>query len=83
VPTEARPLLSFGLGSRTVDELAGRVTSWLQAPASVRRETRRGLVAAARERYSWEGVAKGVIAAAQGRLDALPRAHGDDPPEAR
>jgi glycosyltransferase involved in cell wall biosynthesis len=83
VPAEARPLLSFGLGPRTVDELAGRVTSWLQAPASVRRETRGALVATARERYSWEGVAKGVIAAAQGRLDALPRAHGDDPPEAR
>jgi hypothetical protein len=28
-------------------------------------------VSTARERYSWEGVARGVMAAAQGRLDDL------------
>jgi hypothetical protein len=27
----------------------------------------------ARERFSWEGVAAGVIAGASGRLDELPR----------
>jgi hypothetical protein len=27
----------------------------------------------ARRRFGWEGVAQGVIAAAQGRLDELPR----------
>jgi len=83
VPAPARPLLSFALGPQAVDDLAGRITDWLQAPASLRRETRRALVDTARERYSWEGVAHGVIAAAQGCLDALPRADGDDAPEAR
>jgi glycosyltransferase involved in cell wall biosynthesis len=83
LPTQARPLLSFGLGPRTVDDLAGRIVRWLQAPASLRLATRRALVATARERYSWEGVAKGVIAAAQGRLDALPPAPDADPQEAR
>ena len=33
--------------------------------------TRAALVRVARERYSWEGVAEGVVAAAQGRLDVL------------
>jgi hypothetical protein len=30
------------------------------------------MVAATRERYSWDGVARTVIAAARGELDALP-----------
>jgi hypothetical protein len=30
------------------------------------------MVAATRARYSWDGVARGVIAAARGDLDALP-----------
>ena len=46
--------------------------AWLQAPADLREATRAALVQVARERYSWEGVANGVIAAAQGRLDDLP-----------
>ena len=32
---------------------------------------RAALVATARERYSWEGVADGVVAAAEGRREAL------------
>ena len=83
VPAPARPLLRFGLGQRAVDELADRIVEWLEAPAALRRETSRALVATARERYSWEGVANGVIAAAQGRLDALPAPPADDAPEAR
>ena len=35
--------------------------------------TREGLVATVRERWSWERVAAGVIAAAQGELDGLQR----------
>jgi glycosyltransferase involved in cell wall biosynthesis len=80
VPAQARPWLSFELGPRTVEGLAERIAAWLEAPAPLRRETRRALVATARERYSWEGVAKGVIAASQGRLDALPPAPVDDDP---
>jgi hypothetical protein len=30
------------------------------------------MVAATRERYSWDGVARTVVAAARGELDALP-----------
>ena len=35
-------------------------------------EFREGLVETARARWSWEGVARGVIDAACGQLDALP-----------
>jgi hypothetical protein len=31
------------------------------------------IVAATREHYSWDGVARSVIAAARGELDGLPR----------
>jgi hypothetical protein len=48
------------------------VSSWLAAPGDLREATRAGIVAATRERYSWAGVARTVIAAAQGELDGLP-----------
>jgi glycosyltransferase involved in cell wall biosynthesis len=73
LPAPARGLLSFPLGPEAVVDLAERVGAWLAAPAGVREQTRRALVATTRERYSWAGVARGVIAAAQGRLDQLDR----------
>lgn len=71
VPAEARDMLSFALGPGAVEEIALRLIDWLEAPEQLRSATRDGLVATARERYSWEGVADGVIAAAQGRLGEL------------
>jgi glycosyltransferase involved in cell wall biosynthesis len=70
VPAEARPWLSFPTGD--VRGLADRLIAWLRAPEALRSATREALVAVARERYSWTGVAEGVIAAAEGRLDELP-----------
>ena len=55
-----------------VRAIAARVRAWLEAPEDVRAATRAALVATARERFSWEGVAGGVVAAAQGRLAELP-----------
>jgi glycosyltransferase involved in cell wall biosynthesis len=72
LPEPARPWLSFPLGDEAVDGIAERLIAWLEAPEAVRRSARETLVASAREHYSWEGVARGVLAAAQGRLDALP-----------
>jgi glycosyltransferase involved in cell wall biosynthesis len=71
VPEPAREWLSFPVDDGAVRAIAARVTAWLQAPEGLRARTRAALVAAARERYSWEGVAEGVIAAGQGRTDAL------------
>jgi glycosyltransferase involved in cell wall biosynthesis len=72
VPPPARPWLAFPIGDNAVEALSSRLVGWLEAPADLRARTRRALVATARERYSWEGVANGVIAAAEGRLDELP-----------
>ena len=53
-------------------ELADGLSGWLAAPEDLRAQTREASVTATRERYSWEGVARTVIAAAQGDLDGLP-----------
>lgn len=74
VPAEVRDMLSFSLGAGAVEEIAACLVDWLEAPEVVRSATRDGLVATARERYSWEGVAGRVLAAAQGRLAELPSA---------
>jgi len=72
VPAQARDWLSFSLGARAVADLAGCLNGWLAAPEDLRDGTRDALVTAARRRFSWEGVAEGVIAAAEGRLEELP-----------
>ncbi len=74
LPGEAARLLSFPIDDRAVTALAARVTGWLALDGDTRRRTRAGLVATARQRWSWEGVARGVIAAAEGRLEVLPLA---------
>jgi glycosyltransferase involved in cell wall biosynthesis len=72
-PAQARPWLTFDVGPGAVRELAGDLTAWLQAPADLRAATREAIVAATREHYSWDGVARSVIAAARGELGSLPR----------
>jgi glycosyltransferase involved in cell wall biosynthesis len=71
VPAGARGLLAFDLGPTAVRDLADRLIGWLAAGEALRRPTRDALVATARARWSWEGVADGVLAAARGDLDAL------------
>jgi glycosyltransferase involved in cell wall biosynthesis len=71
VPQDAGAWLSFPVDDGAVRALAARLVGWLTADPSLRAQTRQGLVSAVREHWSWEGVAKGVIAAAQGELDVL------------
>jgi glycosyltransferase involved in cell wall biosynthesis len=73
LPADAARLLSFAVDDQAVPALASRVSSWLQAPPELRLATRASLAAAVRERWSWEGVARGVIAAALGQLERLQR----------
>jgi glycosyltransferase involved in cell wall biosynthesis len=73
VPAPARAWLSFAVGPDAVRELAGCLTGWLGAPEDLRAATRDAIVQTARERWSWDGVARSVIAAAAGDLDALPQ----------
>ncbi|HYM58505.1 MAG TPA: glycosyltransferase [Solirubrobacteraceae bacterium] len=72
VPAAVRPWLSFELGAGAVAELAAALIAWLEAPAELRAATREAMVRVTRERYSWDGVARTVLAAAAGRLDDLP-----------
>jgi glycosyltransferase involved in cell wall biosynthesis len=72
VPQQAAGWLSFPVDDHAVGALASRLTSWLEVEPQLRAQTRSGLVSTVRERWSWEGVARGMIAAAQGDLDALP-----------
>jgi glycosyltransferase involved in cell wall biosynthesis len=71
VPRQVAGWLSFPVDDRVVRAIAARVVSWLGADRDLRLPTRSGLVATVRERWSWEGVARGVIAAARGDVDAL------------
>ena len=73
VPVQAAGWLSFPVDDGAVQALAERVVACLQAPPELLADTRAGLVAAVRRRWSWERVAEGVIAAAQGDLDGLGR----------
>jgi glycosyltransferase involved in cell wall biosynthesis len=72
VPEEARPWLGFDTGPRAVRDLAERLIAWFQAPEELREATREALVRTARDQFSWDGVARGVVAAARGQHDALP-----------
>ena len=71
VPAQAVPWLSFALDDGAVEALAESVTGWLTADPGVREPTRAALVSATREHWSWDGVARGVIAAARGELGGL------------
>jgi glycosyltransferase involved in cell wall biosynthesis len=71
VPDAVAPWLSFPVDDFAVGALAERIVAWLGVDPGVREQTRAGLVRTVRERWSWEGVARGVIAAARGELDAL------------
>jgi glycosyltransferase involved in cell wall biosynthesis len=71
VPAQAARWLSFVVDDRAVPSLADCLIGWLLADERLRAETRAGLVAAVRAHWSWEGVARGVLAAAQGELDGL------------
>jgi len=78
VPETVRPLLSFPVDDHAVRALADRLIAWLSADSQVRAATRTALVDIARERFSWEGVARTVVTAAsvgpQGLAPLLPAA---------
>lgn len=65
------PLVAFGLGPGAVSEIAERVNGWLALGAG-EREALGGEVSASAERnWSWDGVARDVIAGAEGRVRPL------------
>ncbi|MGN6662885.1 MAG: glycosyltransferase family 4 protein [Solirubrobacterales bacterium] len=73
LPDPVRPLTSFPVAAGAVEAIAARLDAWLGLPGAERERARGALVEAAERLWSWEGVARGVLAAAAGDLDGLPR----------
>jgi glycosyltransferase involved in cell wall biosynthesis len=71
LPEPAVDWLSFPVDDDAVRAIATALAGWLQAEPMLKAQTRAGLVATVRERWSWRGVAQGVIAAASGDLETL------------
>jgi glycosyltransferase involved in cell wall biosynthesis len=74
LPDGVGALTSFAVEEGAVEALADRIDGWLALPAEEREAAREALVEATRRLWSWEGVARGVLAASRGELDRLPLA---------
>jgi glycosyltransferase involved in cell wall biosynthesis len=70
--SDLAPLLSFPIGPGAIPELADRITGWLALDPDRRRQAGLALAQRVDELWSWDGVARTVIAASRGELDALP-----------
>jgi glycosyltransferase involved in cell wall biosynthesis len=71
LPERAADLVSFPVGAGAIEAIAVRLDRWLALPEEERAAARRALVGTVQRLWSWEGVARGVLAAAAGRLDQL------------
>jgi glycosyltransferase involved in cell wall biosynthesis len=71
LPAEIGRLTSFPVDAGAVEAIAERLDAWLSLPEPRRAAARQALVATAGRLWSWEGVARGVIAAAQGDFERL------------
>src|SRR4051794_14907021 len=72
VPPDLGRLLSFPVDREAVTELAERLDGWLALDEERWREAGLALAKRVDELWSWEGVARTVIAASDGELDGLP-----------
>jgi glycosyltransferase involved in cell wall biosynthesis len=72
MPPEVGELLSFPLSDDAVSGIAQRLNAWLKLDPATREQARQALAETASRLWSWEGVARGVLAASAGRLDELP-----------
>jgi glycosyltransferase involved in cell wall biosynthesis len=73
LPEPVGELLSFPVTEGAVEAIAARLNAWLGLPENQRETARQTLVETVGRLWSWEGVARGVLAAAAGELDGLPR----------
>jgi glycosyltransferase involved in cell wall biosynthesis len=72
LPTASGRLTSFPVGPGAVEAIADRLDGWLALPEAEREQARRALVETVGLLWSWEGVARGVLAASAGKLADLP-----------
>jgi glycosyltransferase involved in cell wall biosynthesis len=73
LPGPVARLTSFPAEAGAIEAIAARLNAWLALPENERDAARETLVETVRRLWSWEGVARGVLAAAAGKLDDLPR----------
>jgi len=66
LPPEVAGLVSFPVEEGAIEAIATRLNAWIELPEGARAEARAALVETARRLWSWEGVARGVLAAAAG-----------------
>ncbi len=66
LPPDAAGLVSFPVEAGAVEAIGERLNAWIELPEDRRAAARGALVATARRLWSWEGVARGVLAAAAG-----------------
>jgi glycosyltransferase involved in cell wall biosynthesis len=77
LPSEVAELVSFPVDGGAVLGIAERLNAWLSLDPAVRERARSALAETSGRLWSWEGVARGVLAASAGRLDELPRVPAD------
>jgi glycosyltransferase involved in cell wall biosynthesis len=66
-------LTSFAVEPGAVEAIAERLNAWLALSATERETARQALVETVGRLWSWEGVARGVLAASAAELEHLPR----------
>ncbi len=71
MPPPARGLTSFPIEDDAVEAIADRLVRWSRLDPELRSEAELALRTTVAERWSWEGVARGVLAASAGDLDGL------------
>jgi glycosyltransferase involved in cell wall biosynthesis len=76
LPEAVAGLTSFPVEKGAVEAIARRLSAWLDLPEAEREAARATLVETVARLWSWEGVARGVLAAAAGELGDLPRPGG-------
>jgi len=72
LPSASAELVSFPVQVGAVETIAARLDALLALPEEQRERSRAALVETARRVWSWEGVARGVLAASAGELSSLP-----------
>ena len=72
LPAGLGELTSFPVEPGAVEAIASRLNRWLALPAEEREAARSDLVETASRLWSWDAVARGVLAAAAGELGELP-----------
>lgn len=74
---ELEGITAFEVGPGSVEAIAGRLDRWLGLEPDVRGEAAAALSEEVAARWSWKGLARGLISACEGDLESLPAVPAD------